>query len=203
MQRRSATPTASSLSRMWIRAGSIPTRRPVRLGGCARRARHSVLSALPIICATMTMVPGFSVEEGSAFLAAAADTNLILSLACVPHHMPVVERIAERYPIPILCHHMARVRADAPGRTGIAEILAVARRPNVYVKISGFGYAAGPGEVFPYPEQAWVVRCLYEFFGPERLCWGSDYPVVRRFMTYAQSLDVSPAPLCLHAGGRT
>jgi predicted TIM-barrel fold metal-dependent hydrolase len=104
--------------------------------------------------------------------------------------MPVVERIAERYPIPILCHHMARVRADAPGRTGIAEILSAARRPNVYVKVSGFGYAAAAGEGFPYPEQGWILRCLYEFYGPERLCWGSDYPVVRRFMTYGQALDV-------------
>ena len=130
-------------------------------------------------------------KEGSAFLEFAAEANLILSIACVPHHMTVVERIAERYPIPILCHHMARVRADASGRTGIAEILSAARRQNVYVKISGFGYSAGPGEVFPYPEQAWLVRCLYEFYGPNRLCWGSDYPVVRRFMTYAQSLDVA------------
>jgi L-fuconolactonase len=104
--------------------------------------------------------------------------------------MPVVERIAERYPLPILCHHMARVRADVSGRTGLADILAAARHPNVFIKLSGFGYAARKDDGFPYHDLAWVVRCLYEFYGPERLCWGSDYPVVRRFMTYAQSLDV-------------
>ena len=26
-------------------------------------------------------------------------------------------------------------------------------------------------------------------YGPDRLCWGSDYPVVRRAMTYRQALE--------------
>jgi L-fuconolactonase len=30
---------------------------------------------------------------------------------------------------------------------------------------------------------------LYEAFGPDRLCWGSDYPVVRKAMTYQQALE--------------
>ena len=42
---------------------------------------------------------------------------------------------------------------------------------------------------YPYPDCAWLVRALYEHFGPERLHWGSDYPVVRRAMTYRQSLE--------------
>jgi predicted TIM-barrel fold metal-dependent hydrolase len=33
------------------------------------------------------------------------------------------------------------------------------------------------------------VRALYENFGSHRLCWGSDYPVVRQFMTHRQSLE--------------
>lgn len=129
--------------------------------------------------------------DGTAFLEAAADLNLILSLACGPGQMPVVAEVAARVPIPILCHHMARLRAASPGRTGLKDILAAASRRNVLVKLSGFGYAAGPGDAFPYPDLAWAVRALYEFYGPERLCWGSDEPVVRRYMTYAQSLEVA------------
>jgi predicted TIM-barrel fold metal-dependent hydrolase len=34
-----------------------------------------------------------------------------------------------------------------------------------------------------------VIRALYEQFGARRMCWGSDYPVVRFFMTYRQSLE--------------
>lgn len=34
------------------------------------------------------------------------------------------------------------------------------------------------------------MQALYEHFGPERLHWGSDCPVVRRAMTYQQALEV-------------
>ena len=35
-----------------------------------------------------------------------------------------------------------------------------------------------------------MVRKLYEHYGPERLCWASDYPPVLSSMTYKQSLEV-------------
>ncbi len=34
-----------------------------------------------------------------------------------------------------------------------------------------------------------MIRSLYERFGPYRMCWGSDYPVVRFFMTYQHALE--------------
>ena len=43
---------------------------------------------------------------------------------------------------------------------------------------------------YPHAESAFIVRALYEHFGPERLHWGSDYPVVRWAMTYRQALEV-------------
>ena len=33
------------------------------------------------------------------------------------------------------------------------------------------------------------MRALYGRFGPERLCWGSDYPVCRAFISYRQALE--------------
>lgn len=130
-------------------------------------------------------------EEGMAFLRAAAERGLILSLACGPMQMEAVAEAAARFPsLPILIHHFGRVRTDLPGRSGMAEMVAAARRPNICVKVSGFGYAA-PAGAYPYPETEWIVRTLYEFFGPERLCWGSDYPVVRRFMTYRQAIEIA------------
>jgi L-fuconolactonase len=130
-------------------------------------------------------------EEGDAFLRVAAEKNLIVSLACVPEQMPTVIRVAQRYPFPILCHHMARVRGDHLRGSGLDRILAAARHPTIFIKMSGFGYAAAKSDSFPYLGVGWVTRAIYEFFGPERLCWGSDYPVVRRHMTYAQSLEVA------------
>jgi predicted TIM-barrel fold metal-dependent hydrolase len=128
-------------------------------------------------------------EDGAAFLDAAADTGLILSLACGPAHLAVVARVAARWPIPILLHHLGRPWAEASAVAGLATLLTAARHPNLHVKVSGFGYASDEG--FPYPGLAWITRGLYEAYGPDRLMWGSDYPVVRRVMTYAQSLDVA------------
>jgi predicted TIM-barrel fold metal-dependent hydrolase len=71
----------------------------------------------------------------------------------------------------------------------LREILASAALPNIHVKLSGFHYVGPVAWEYPYPECAHVVRALYERFGPERLHWGSDYPVVRRAMTYQQSLE--------------
>ena len=61
--------------------------------------------------------------------------------------------------------------------------------PNIHIKLSGFHYAALVGWEYPHAESAYIVRALYEHFGPERLCWGSDYPVVRESMTYRQAIE--------------
>ncbi|HMR32142.1 MAG TPA: amidohydrolase family protein [Geminicoccaceae bacterium] len=128
--------------------------------------------------------------DGVAFLQATSDRHLILSLACAPHHLRLVADIARRWrTLPILLHHMARVRGIGTP-TGMREMLHIADCPNVHVKISGFGYAA-PGCAYPYDEVSWLVRMIHELVGPERMCWGSDYPVVRRYMTYAQALAVA------------
>ncbi len=71
----------------------------------------------------------------------------------------------------------------------LQELLKCAALPNMFVKVSGFAYAATVKWDFPYSETLWLVRVLYEHFGPHRLCWGSDYPVVRQFMTYRHALE--------------
>jgi predicted TIM-barrel fold metal-dependent hydrolase len=68
-------------------------------------------------------------------------------------------------------------------------VLDSARLPNIYIKLSGFAYCTRVQWDFPYSDTHWVIRALYEHFGPQRMCWGSDYPVVRFFMTYRQALE--------------
>jgi predicted TIM-barrel fold metal-dependent hydrolase len=127
-------------------------------------------------------------EGGLAFFGVAAELGLIASIACRPEHQPAIRRVAERYPsVPILCHHLAGVKAGQPA--GLQQVLASARLPNIYIKLSGFAYCTHVGWDFPYTDTHEVVRALYEHFGAGRMCWGSDYPVVRFFMTYRQSLE--------------
>ena len=92
--------------------------------------------------------------------------------------------------MPILCHHLAGAKADeAPPHANLNEILASAALPNIYIKLSGFHYCSTVQWGFPYSDTHWVIRALYERFGPYRMCWGSDYPVVRKAMTYQHALE--------------
>ncbi|HXF60589.1 MAG TPA: amidohydrolase family protein [Caldilineaceae bacterium] len=131
-------------------------------------------------------------DEGLAFFRVAAERGLIASISCRPHHQPALRKVAAAFPsLPILVHHMGLVRFDEgrPPQGNLQEVLASAALPNIYLKLSGFAYAAQVKWDYPYSDTLWMVRTLYEHFGAHRMCWGSDYPVVRQFMTYRQSLE--------------
>lgn len=133
----------------------------------------------------------FLSEEGTAFFQTADRLQQIVSLACVPSLHPVLRQMAARFPeLPFLCHHKAGVRAAEPApQLRMAEVMRSAALPNIYVKLSGFHYVSAVPWEYPYADCAPVVRQLYAAFGPDRLCWGSDYPVVRKAMTYQQALE--------------
>lgn len=130
-------------------------------------------------------------KEGLAFFAMAEKLNLIASLYVMPRIQAQLREVAERFPgVPFLVHHMGWAKANEPPPHPLFnEILASSRLPNIYVKLSGFHYASPtPGE-YPFPDCRWIVRGLYEHFGPDRLCWGSDYPMSRFYLTYGQTLE--------------
>ncbi len=130
-------------------------------------------------------------EDGVALFTAAADLGLFASLSCYPHQQKAIRAVAERFPtVPVLCHHLGHPTADeAPPYEDLSEILVSARCPNVYLKLSGFYYATGGSDEYPFAAAHWLVRALYDRYGAQRLCWGSDYPVARLHMTYLQALD--------------
>lgn len=130
-------------------------------------------------------------EEGQAFFAVAEERRLIASIACAPHHQPAIRRVAERFPsVPILIHHLGHAHAaEPPPHAELKQVLASARLPNIYIKLSGFAYSAHVRWDYPYSDTHWVIRAEYEHYGPYRMCWGSDYPVVHFYMTYRQALE--------------
>jgi len=129
--------------------------------------------------------------EGKDFFRTAAENKLIASICCYPHQHPSLRKMAEQTPdLPILCHHLGQIKADEPyPRPMLQQVLDSARIPNIYIKISGFGYASKQKWGFPYVDVAPLVQQIYERYGSHRMCWGSDYPVVRYYMTYRQSLE--------------
>lgn len=130
-------------------------------------------------------------KEGQAFFRVAAENRLIASIACQPQHQAAIRRVAEQYPtLPILCHHLSGLQARAEAsHAPLREVLLSAKLPNIYIKLSGFAYCSQVEWDYPYADTLWIIRTLYEHFGPHRMCWGSDYPVVRFYMTYRQSLE--------------
>ncbi|HVL71871.1 MAG TPA: amidohydrolase family protein [Beijerinckiaceae bacterium] len=112
-----------------------------------------------------------------AFRALAAH-GLVFDALVLPRHLPRLLVVAERHPdLAIVIDHLAkpeiRARRLDPWRAGMA---ALAARPNVFCKLSGLVTEAKPGwtgaDLRPYVAHVLVA------FGPERLMWGSDWPVV-------------------------
>jgi L-fuconolactonase len=128
-------------------------------------------------------------SEGLEFFKVAARLNLIASLSSYPHQQAAIRNVAEQYPeLPILLHHLGHPKVGK--KEDLATILESAKFSNIYLKLSGFYYAtSGEQWDFPYRDVQEIVMALYDGFGPRRLCWGSDYPVVKQFMTYRQALE--------------
>ena len=134
----------------------------------------------------------FDTDDGGRFLDKTAELNLIASWAVGVEFLPTMRELAKRYPsIVFLLHHMAGVQAaEREPYPRLNEILATAALPNIYIKLSGFHYASQKPWDYPCSDTHHLVRKLYEHYGAERLCWASDYPPVRGFMTYQHTLEI-------------
>lgn len=92
-------------------------------------------------------------------------------------------------------------------RTSLRPLLELAPLGHVAVKLSGLYAASSPSHLYPHLAAQPYVRVLLDTFGPERLCWGSDYSPCLEHVSFAQAvdvlsgLDVSPREREAIAGG--
>ncbi|ACP27102.1 amidohydrolase 2 [Sinorhizobium fredii NGR234] len=103
-----------------------------------------------------------------------------------PRHLPVIAALADRLPnLPIVVDHGAKpFIAEGRLEPWATDMAALARRPNVHVKLSGLVTEAGGN---------WSVERLHPYathligaFGAERVMFGSDWPVVLLDADYAE-----------------
>ena len=66
------------------------------------------------------------------------------------------------------------------------DLLALARLPNVGVKVTGApGYSA---QAYPYPIMSAYVHQIFDAFGPKRTFWGTD--ITKMPCTWAQCITM-------------
>jgi L-fuconolactonase len=108
-----------------------------------------------------------------------------------PRHLPALAEFLERYgELAVVIDHGAKPDV-AGGEIDLwaAYIRHIGRNSQARCKLSGLASEAGPGwgaeKLKPY------VDVLLEAFGPARLMWGSDWPVLNEVGDYAAWLDLA------------
>ena len=105
-------------------------------------------------------------------------------VAVFPDHLRLVPEVADRHPdLTFVIDHLAKppFRSDSWARW-FAELRNAAARPNVTAKLSGLDTAAGLG--WTDAELRPAIDAAIEAFGPDRLLFGSDWPVCRLVSRY-------------------
>jgi L-fuconolactonase len=118
-------------------------------------------------------------------IAALKQFDLRYDILIFERHLPQTIQFVDRHPDQIfILDHVAKPRIRdhvfSPWRENIREL---ARRPNVYCKVSGMVTEAdwhtwSDEGVFPY------IETVVEAFTPNRLMFGSDWPVITLASSY-------------------
>ncbi len=121
----------------------------------------------------------------------AAELGLVVSsLGRVPEFASDDFRgLVEALPdLPLVIEHLGGVgHQPDPPYTAYRKVLGLARYPNVYMKVGGFGEFCQ--EPFPFRQIPPVAEMALDAFGPTRLMWGSDYPPSGRREGYRNALQ--------------
>ncbi|SFS20787.1 L-fuconolactonase [Granulicella pectinivorans] len=119
------------------------------------------------------------------------NTGLVYDILIFERHLPQTIRFVDRHPNqPFVLDHIAKPRiAEGALEPWATQLRELARRPNVFCKISGLVTEADPlhwtsGQLTPY------LDTVVEAFTPSRLLAGSDWPVCLAGVEYAAWFDL-------------
>jgi len=161
-------------------------------------AQIAALARKPLLKGLRPMLQGLSdgwildpaLEPAIAAMVAA---DLSFDALVKPRHLPAILELVRRWPdLRVVIDHGAKPEIA----TGVLDpwrehMAALAARPGVHCKLSGLLTEAGDTPtaevVAPYAAH------LIELFGPDRLMWGSDWPVLNLAGDYATWRDMCAA----------
>jgi L-fuconolactonase len=104
--------------------------------------------------------------------------SLAFDALVLPRHLPALLAFARRFPqLPVVIDHLAKPAMQGqPDAQWLKDMTLLAAEPQVHCKLSGMVTEAGPHwtveQLRPYAQH------VLHLFGPERVLWGSDWPVL-------------------------
>lgn len=114
-----------------------------------------------------------------------------------PYSLSALERVVRRFTeLRLVIDHLGLAQpplmtpAEDP-LDALVDLVALARYPNVSVKVSGVPTLSGKG--FPFADTWPYVERTIEAFGADRTMWGSDYTRVRELHSYTEAVDFACA----------
>jgi L-fuconolactonase len=125
-------------------------------------------------------------------LNAIAAEGLVFDALILSHQIAVITELATRHPqMSIVLDHAAKPKlgnADAMA-VWARDMETLAACPNVTCKVSGLLTELPPGGGLDDVSRA--VGVLFDLFGPQRLIWGSDWPVLTLAGDYESWFDLA------------
>jgi predicted TIM-barrel fold metal-dependent hydrolase len=99
--------------------------------------------------------------------------------------MPDIRNLVRQRPhAKIILSHFGNPKVENGAVVAGSEILELAAEPAVYVQVSGFGMFSE----YPYTALTQLITDIVTRFGPERLTWGSNFPVCGDWQAYCRDL---------------
>ncbi|MGR3434298.1 MAG: amidohydrolase family protein [Shimia sp.] len=135
-------------------------------------------------------------DDVGACLGAMEDAGLVFDALVLPRHLQALRTLLARHPgLRVVIDHAAKpvVTADGPPKEWVADMRALGAETRASCKLSGLVTKAPDGwsveMLRPY------VEVLLDAFGPERLIWGSDWPVCTLAAGYGEWVAATEALL--------
>lgn len=149
-----------------------------------QRARDPLLKGLRPMLQDIPDTYWIFRDEVKPALHAMAETGLCLDALIQPRHLPLMQIFANLHPkLKIVIDHAAKPPIASKTMQPWADDLArLASDSNVFCKLSGLATEAG--EEWQINDLRPWVEHIFECFGPSRIMWGSDWPVVELTTTY-------------------
>jgi len=115
------------------------------------------------------------------------DLKMPMTVLAPVTRMPDVGTLLEKTPdLTVVIDHMADCPIDQPAE--LEKLIALKRYPKVFVKISHtWSISRQP---YPWLDAQEYVKRLYHAYGPRRLMWATDWPMLEGHTTYPKALSV-------------